>query len=1069
MFVRLPFPRKLALVVGSLFVVYVLLGWLALPRILQSQAEQYIAEKTGHRLSLDRPEFNPLTLSLRLSNLRLQEPDGKPLFAFRELNVDLSATSLFRHAFIFDAIRLDAPEATVVLQRDGRLNWSALIEALEGKEEKRDSALPRLSIQSFILTGGQLDFADNKTSFTTRVSPLDLELSDISTLPNDKDRYKISARTAFGARVLWQGQITLNPLSIVGSLGIENLDLAPLAPYFKSVLPMPPPLGVASLSTDYNIIYAGGRFDLSLGNTAVQLAGFRLNSAGSSGPAPMIAINAIDARNGRFNLSEQKLVLGTLTLSGSQIDLPQPAGAPAQLLRLRTLTLEDTQVNMAERRVTVDRIALDDGLLRAVRKANGHIDVLDAFRAAIPPATSARPAAKTAASLWHYGINKLELDGFSATLRDEGEAPAADLVLDDIALRVEGISDNLSMPVPVRASLHARDGGQLDVSGQIIPAEPSADLHLKLVGLALKPAQPYIASAAKLRLTNGQLNMEGRATYGKRGSRYTGNFAVRNLRLVEAGTNEVFLAWKFLGSRHVAVTPTKLDIGRLDIGGLDTKLVINKDKSININEILRKPAPITVSSPAAPAPATPATHEKKTASFLVNIDRVKITEGAMDFADYSLILPFETHIHNLHGFINSVSSLPATFGQIELDGQIDDYGIARAIGQIELFNPTDFTDVKVTFNNVEMTRLTPYSTTFAGRRIDSGKLLLNLEYKINKHQLQGDNEIVINRLTLGEHVKSPDAMDLPLDLAIAILEDADGRIDLGLPVHGSLDDPQFSYGAIVWKAILNIFKMIATAPFRALASLFGGGAKIENVYFDAGVANLSPPARENIVQLAGTLNKRPRLAVTVHGTYSDADRVALQDLQLRRAVAAEAGLHVEGHEDPGPISTSSPKVQDALESLFSSRIGSAELAAMKEGFRKANPGQMEEGVTGKIMSRLSGLFRETRTLNEHEVDQLKGADFFAVLFQRLRERETVSDAQLESLGKTRGENTYQSLKAAGAPADRLMLGAAEKGESDPQGVPLKFDLGTAPKPTAPATPTTSHSSESLPRQLDGTT
>ena len=133
----------------------------------------------------------------------------------------------------------------------------------------------------------------------------------------------------------------------------------------------------------------------------------------------------------------------------------------------------------------------------------------------------------------------------------------------------------------------------------------------------------------------------------------------------------------------------------------------------------------------------------------------------------------------------------------ELDGQVDDYGLARAVGQIDLFNPTDYTDIKVVFRNVEMNRLTPYSATFAGRKIESGKLSLDLEYKIKNRQLQGDNQIIMNKLILGERVESPTAMNLPLDLAIAILEDSDGVIDLGLPVSGSLDDPQFSYGGII--------------------------------------------------------------------------------------------------------------------------------------------------------------------------------------------------------------------------------------------------------------------------------
>jgi len=129
---RMPSTKTLAITLSSLVVAYLLFAWLALPRILQSQAENYIAGKAGHRLTLDRAGFNPFELSLRIVNLRLTEPDGKPLLAFKELFVDLSAASIFRLAWVFDGIRLDEPDATLVLQPDGRLNWSPLIEALKG-------------------------------------------------------------------------------------------------------------------------------------------------------------------------------------------------------------------------------------------------------------------------------------------------------------------------------------------------------------------------------------------------------------------------------------------------------------------------------------------------------------------------------------------------------------------------------------------------------------------------------------------------------------------------------------------------------------------------------------------------------------------------------------------------------------------------------------------------------------------------------------------------------------------------------------------------------------------------
>lgn len=1048
MSVRLPFAKPLAITLSCVVAVYLLFAWLALPRIIQSQAERYIADKTGHRLTLDRPEFNPFELSLRVANLRLAEPGGKSLFAFRELVVDLSAASIFRRAWVFDGIRLDAPDATVVLQADGRLNWSPLLEALKGKDEKSGSALPRLDIQSFTLAGGKIDFNDKRAAFATRIEPLDLELSDISTLPDDQGRYKISARTSFGARVHWQGEATLNPLVVAGSVGIESLNLASLAPYVKDALSVASPAGSASLSTNYRLAYRAGRLDLNLDKLSAALAGVRLKAGNPI--AADIAVDVVEARDGSFDLARNSLTLGALNFKGGRVDLQRPAGSPLKLLQLTTLDLEHAKLDLSGRTVVVGRIALKDGRLNATRDAQGRTDILAAWETVPKPVAGVKVANKSAGSGWHYRVNKLELSGFSANFRDETVVPAADLALEELGMSVDGISEDLAAPLPLRASFRLRDGGSFEVAGRIVPAEPSADLKLKIADRALKPAQPYLTALARLTLTSGLLALDGRAIYNKRGSSFKGGFSLRDVRFDEADTGELFLAWKSLGSRDLEATAAKLDIPDLSLAGLDTKLLIRKDKSVNVTGILRKKPADAGAATSIPGASASTKGDKPASPFVVNIDRLRVSNGEMDFADDSLALPFGTRIHRLRGAVIGLSSRPGAPGQVELEGQVDDYGLARAVGQIDLFNPTDFTNLKVIFRNVEMTRLTPYSATFAGRKIDSGKLSLDLEYQIKKRELSGENQIIMDQLSLGERVDSPEARNLPLDLAIALLQDSDGRIELGLPVSGSLDDPQFSYGGLIWKAIVNAIGKIATAPFRALGALFGGGEKVESIAFETGEAQLTPPEREKLARLAGALNKRPGLSLTLHGVYADADRLSLQERQVRRAVAERTGQRLEGQERTGPLSTRTPKVQEALESLFSERIGGGELATLKEGFRKANPGQLEQGAAGKLMSRLSGLMRQEKPLSEQEVTQLKGAEFHAILFERLRDRETVGETQLLALAKARAEHALANLKAAGAPAERLMLAAPEKAESAGRDVPLKLVLGTAAKPIAPA-------------------
>ena len=1038
MSLRRPNRKTLALAALGLAIAYLLFCWLAVPRILQTQAEKFIVEKTGHQLAMDRPEFDPFSLSLRLAGLRLTQAAGEPLLAFRELILDLSATSIFRGTLVFDAIRIEGLEVSVVLMPQGRLNWSALLDALKSKDEKPESALPRLDIQHLTLAGASLEFADQRVApaFATRVDPMDLELSEISTLPNDKGLYKLSARTSFGAQFAWQGELGLEPLAMTGNISIDHIDLARLGAYLKTGLPLAPPTGIASLAADYRLGFAAGKLDLQLEHMMAKLSDLRVQSSAG----PNLAIKSIEAKEGRYDLTKNSFSLASLNAAGSRVDLRRVKDSGGGTLELGHLDVEGIGIDLATHEAKLGRIGLKDGRVRATRDAQGHLDLAEAFApsstaAPVKPEAKQKPAAGAA---WRYRLETLELDRFGASLRDESVAPAADLALENITLVLQGISSDRKTAIPLRAAFKFRDGGDFAAEGKITPGGPTAELRVKLSDLSLKPAQAYLSKVAKLTLASAQLSAEGRASYGAPGASYRGSFALRDLRLNEAGTETSFLAWKSLGSRAFEVTPAKLDIGELSLDGLDTQFIVNKDKSLSVQRILAMDSASPDATPAAqPAPlAQP---------FLVNIERLRLSRSEMDFADYSLALPFGTRIHRLRGVVTGLSSRPDSPGQVELEGEVDDYGLARAVGQIDFFKPTQFMDLKVVFRNIEMTRLTPYSATFAGRKIASGKLSLDLEYKIKQRQLQGENKVVMDQLTLGEQVDSPEAKNLPLDLAIAILQDADGRIDLGLPVSGSLDDPQFSYGGIIWKAITNVITRIATAPFRALGALFGGGEKFESIAFEAGDSRLTPPEREKLVKLAGALLKRPGLSLAVHGVYAQVDRAALQDRQLRRAIAEKTGQVVEGDKDPGPISTRQPKIQTALENLYADRFGSGELAAVKEGFRQANPGQLVESTTGKVMSRLAGLLNEKPGLDEREVAQLKGADFHTVLYERLRSQQPVTEERLLTLANTRGEATAAALKAAGAPNERVSVLAAEKVTTEGRDVPVKLVLNSAAK------------------------
>lgn len=1062
--------RTAVLASGGLLVFLLGFAWLALPGILQTQAQSIVAAKSGHRLTLGKPEINPLALSLRLKDLKLEDPEGAPLLAFRELFVDLSAASLATRGVVIEQLQLDGLAASAILRDDAQRphNWSRLLAAFASKDEAVSGPPPRVEIRHLQLRGAQVDIADQRTvpPFVSRIEAFDLELHDISTRPDDSGQFRLAAKTAFGAELEWKGTATLAPLASAGQLSLRGVDLGKLAPLLAARLPpqlgFAPPEGIAGLALDYRLGHANGKLALTLDPLALDLKDLVLRKPKAAG-TPALAVKAVALQGARFDLASSQLSFQSLTVTDASLE-SGGGKQRARMVALPEISVVPGRIDLAAHVAEIGAISLRNGRIALRRDAAGGIDLVATLQALAPaPVATPAPAAKPVPAAdatppsapWRYAIERAGLSGFSLAVNDESMTPALQLGINEISIETSGVSEKLGQPLPLKAALRVASGGKLALEGKLVPATAAIDVQLKLDGLSLKPAQPLIGRHAALDLADGRISAAGRVQHDAKSSAYRGSFAVDALRLNEAGSDKVFLAWKSLGTRQLDITPQKLQIGELLLDGLDTQLLIAKDGSTNFKRILRQAdappkaegAPVAVSPAPTSAPTPVAdgnTAAKPEPAFQLGIDRLRFREGELDFADESLIFPFGTRIHKLRGSIAGLSSRPGAAGQLELDGQVDDYGMARAVGQVDPFDPTGFTEIKLVFRNLEMTRLTPYSATFAGRRIDSGKLSLELDYNIRKRQLQSQNQVVIDKLVLGERVQSPTAKDLPLDLAIALLEDSDGRIDLGLPITGSLDDPQFSYGAIVWKVITNVLGKIVTAPFRALGALFGGGdEKLENIAFEAGARRLTPPEREKLVKLAAALNKRPALALDVSGTWNEADRVALQDLQLRRTLLEKSGQKIDPQGDPGPISTRTPAIQAALEGLFGERFGKAELEGLKQGFRNANPGQMEENLGGKMMSRLTGLVRPPRQLSESEIGALKGADFHAGLYQRLREKEAIADERLQQLAAARSEAALAVLKEAKAPVERIKIGAPEKFADSGHEVALKLGLGKA--------------------------
>jgi len=326
--------RKIAVslpsrIVAGVVAAYLLFAWLGFEPLTRWLAPKIVADKSAHRLSIERARFDPLRLTIQLGGVKLTEPDGKPLLGFNELLVDFQLVSLFKRAYTFKELRLSEPDVQIDIDSDGRLNWMRLVDAFatapQDKPASDEQRLPRFLIEHAVLSKGRVSVEDRRPggAFRSVAEPLDLELHELSTLPEDKGDHVLSVRTSFGAQVRWKGELGLNPLLARGDVVVDELQLARIWPALRSPLRMAPPEGKVGLTFAYRVSHESGRLAAQVEQFALNLQGLTLRGANDRDAA--LVLDQVAFSGGRFDLVERSVSLDAIQIDGGRIALERAA------------------------------------------------------------------------------------------------------------------------------------------------------------------------------------------------------------------------------------------------------------------------------------------------------------------------------------------------------------------------------------------------------------------------------------------------------------------------------------------------------------------------------------------------------------------------------------------------------------------------------------------------------------------------------------------------------------------------------------------------------------------------
>ena len=869
--------QKLKLPAGiilGLVLIYALVGFWLIPYLLKTKAPEIIEQELHRKASIQEVTFNPFLFKLDLQGFELQRKKGGAFVAFDEFFIDFELVSVFRQALTFDQIRLAGLFVEIDKLKNGRLNFDDLLSGQDKKapekEEKESSAFP-VWITQIDLSGAKVVFADQsrKRPFRTEINPINLSISNFQTYLDSDSPYQVQANFENNAVLNWTGNLNLAPLRSKGRIQLSGFETTMLWRYLQDSVNFK--LSDGALNFDAN-------YSLYPKKDALQLK----------------------VAEGRFVLKDLKITEKERT--DPLIDIP-------------ALALDGIQLDLVKQKISIASLNSDKAHIHCWVQANKELNFRDLFAPIAEdkePAKAKSSQSKTAQSKskkpkraspktndepgWLITVERISVDDYDFLFEDRSLPTAAKLDFEPLDITLEHFSSDLKGALPFTINSSINQDGHIKVAGDLGLSPFSTRVNLDL-NLNLPDFQAYLEPETELELKNGRVAVKGEVNFNldeksKPQLHFAGQASVDQLATLDKANNEKLLDWNTLEFKQVDfnLNPMEVLIQEIVTDQAYLRLVVNPDRSTNLSQVFGgNSTPEPDQSATKPKAAKPA---KKSSDALVKIERITAQNASAYFADRSLKPKFASSMDHLNGSISGISSDQQSRAKIDLKGKADQTAPVRIAGEIQVFNPDAFTDITLGFKNLSLSSLSPYSGKFAGYKIKKGKMAVDLNYRITQQKLVADNKVVIKQLTLGDEVDSPDAVSLPLSLAIALMKDSKGVINIDLPIQGSLDDPKFSISGLIGTVLVNLITKAVTSPFAALGSLIEGDEDLNDIGFAPDSAELSAQDQAKLTKIAEALTQRPALNIEIGGIANQVDaEQAFKNAVLadRKSALAKAG------------------------------------------------------------------------------------------------------------------------------------------------------------------------------------
>lgn len=785
---------------------------------------------------------------LQVNNLTvLEKGSTRAMIALPNLAVQGMEFDLNEHRVGIRHVESSSAAVQFVIEKDGRMNLQRLLtvptqwsvgHVRPASREQAASSTWAARIDKVVINDSHAVIEDQRTAKPARfaLSKLHLDLEHVTCPGRMPLRFVASGLLNETGALTVSGDLTFDPLGSEGQLMLTGIRFRDLVTYVQGIAKWDIREGTLQAETSYVVGRKGEGLQIKTWDGALQV--------------------------NNLTLFEQD--------------------GKRQLIVLPSLAVRGIRLDWRRHHVSIEHVVSHNGSVLAVVEQDGRFNLQRLF--AQEPERSSRAvqtsfAAQAASPAWTVRIDKAEIDRYRAMIEDQRPAQSVRVTLSQLALELAHATYPATKPVRLAASMSVNNRGALAVAGEITLAPPGADVSITASRLPLSSVQPYVEEVAHVEIKEGEANVAGQVRYagGPTPSfQFQGDASVTNLKTAHAQLKKDLVNWDTVAARTIDV---RLPTGGLAIGEIMMRqpyvdVILTEDRTLNLSTVMKPRENDAGTTLEGNQPASALSGPMAT-----TIDAVHIVDGSAHFADFSIRPQVDTSLSRLNGSIRHLSSNDADRAEVDLRGAVEESAPVTIVGTMNPLSREAFTDLHVSFKNVNFPALSPYSIKFAGYPIEQGKLSMDITYRLAHQHLDAENEVIIDQLTLGEKVDSPDAISLPVKLIVALLKDRQGRINVRLPVSGDLNDPNFHYGRLLWNVAVSVFQKAVAAPFAWLGT-FGGGRgedEVSHIRFAVGSAEVPREDEQKLLTLARSLEDRPGLQLEVTGVADPvADGMALR-------------------------------------------------------------------------------------------------------------------------------------------------------------------------------------------------